>query len=57
MGGGGHILGGGGWLWVMVSIFWEVVGGFNLDSGGSKGIVLGGGFILSSGGWCLDYFR
>ena len=41
----------------MVSIFWEVVGGFILDSGGSRGIVLGGGFILSSGGWCLDYFR
>ena len=42
MGGGGeYILGVGGWWWVVVSIFWEVVGGFILDSGGSWSICFG----------------
>ena len=26
--GGGYILAGGGWLWMLVDIFWLVVGGF-----------------------------
>ena len=36
MNGGGYILAGGGWLWVVVDIFW---------------LVLGGGYILAGGGW------
>ena len=31
-----------------MGLFWIVVG--------REGFVLGGGFILSSGGWCLVYF-
>ena len=30
VGGGGYILAGGGWLWVVLDIFWLVVGGGRL---------------------------
>ena len=36
MGGSGYILAGGGRWWVVVDIFW---------------LVLGGGYILAGGGW------
>ena len=50
MGGGGYILGGDVWRWVVVSMFWEVVGS-------GEYILGGGGIILNScGSWWICFW-
>lgn len=42
MGGAGYVLAVGGWCWVVVDIFWQVVGGGGV-----------GGYILAGGEWWM----